>query len=351
MSDEFASVVNQLTQDANALRIKKLLLYVCKSWWENDSTRLSVISLHSLIGEIRQLYPSLESFRSRLIHLVSTLNKAAEYTAIANTILSAVEPLYTEPATAAIAPTTLQDPVIQKLEQEVHLVRIKKLLICACRKYWEANPKVIEQLSLQDLIDELVDQHTTIEQLRNGLAAIVKTLNKPAEYSLIAEIIVREVEPRYGTESDLSSDSKEEASPIDLFDVRLEMLKYANPLQVKILLFSTAYYLFEFREQDWLNLKLYSLDGLLRTVLSQTASIDDLQQKLQSQAQQLNESEQYIEIVPVIIRALKSKYTLLQRQIQQIMQTSSAADMTHASSTKLVTAQLSPARNPVLSAD
>lgn len=341
MSDEFAFVVSQLDQDANALRIKKLLLYVCKNWWENDVTRLSAISLRSLIEEIRQTHPTFEYLRSRLIQLVSTLNKSAEYFPIANTIATTLEILYKQDTTVVSVPEP-QDPIVQKLENEVHLIRIKKLLICVCRKYWEANPKVIEQIDLKELIDELVELHPTIDQLRSSLAATVKTLNKPIEYSLIAGIILGEVEARYGEASSPPAESEtgEELGTIDLFDVRLEILKYANPLQTKILLFSLAYYLFEFREQDWLNLKLYSFDGLLRTVLSQTASIEDLQQKLQSKAQQLRESDLYIEIVPIVTRALKSKYTLLQRQIQQVMQTGSVADMTCASSTQLVTGQL-----------
>jgi hypothetical protein len=342
MSDEFAFVIQQLEQDANALRIKKLLLYVCKNWWENDATRLNVISLASLVEEIRQTHLTVEHLRSRLTHLVGTLNKSAEYFSIAHTIASALEILYTQETTAIAVPKSPvpQDPIIEKLEQEVQVIRIKKLLICACRKYWEANPKVIEQIALKELIDDLIELHPTFDQLRSGLNAVVKTLNKPIEYFAITEIILREVEVRYGKANEPQPISETVEGTIDLFDIRLEILKYANPLQTKILLFSVAYYLFEFRNQDWLNLRLYSLDGLLRTVLSQTSSLEDLQQKLQSKAQYLGQSEQYVEIVPVIVKSLKSKYTLLQRQIQKIMQSSSVADMTCAGSTQLVTGQL-----------
>jgi hypothetical protein len=345
MSDEFAFVIQQLEQDANALRIKKLLLYVCKNWWENDATRLSVISLSSLIEEIWQTHLTVEHLRSRLTHLVGTLNKSAEYFPIAHTIASVLEILYTQKTSAIAVPKSPvpQDPIIEKLEQEVQLIRIKKLLICACRKYWEANPKVIEQIALKELIDDLIELHPTFDQLRSGLNTVVKTLNKPIEYFAVAEVILREVEVRYGKANEpqpISETVEGTTDLIDLFDIRLEILKYANPLQAKILLFSVAYYLFEFRNQDWLNLRLYSLDGLLRTVLSQTSSLEDLQQKLQSKAQYLSQSEQYVEIVPVIVKSLKSKYTLLQRQIQKIMQSSSVADMTCAGSTQLVTGQL-----------
>jgi hypothetical protein len=203
MSDEFALVIHQLEQDVNALRIKKLLLYVCKNWWENDATRLSVISLSSLIEEIQQTHLTVEHLRSRLTHSVGTLNKSADYFPIAHTIASALEILYAQETTEiSVAKSPIpQDPIVKTLEQDAQLIRIKKLLICACRKYWEANPKVIEQIDLKELIDELIELHPTFDQLRSSLNAVVKTLNKPIEYFAIAEIILREVEVRYGKAS------------------------------------------------------------------------------------------------------------------------------------------------------
>jgi hypothetical protein len=336
MADRAALIVRQIEQDVNVLRIKKLLLYACKDWWESDSTRLSVVSLEHLVAETQQKYPTLEQLRSRLMHLVGTLNKSAEYVQVATLIATSLEPLYDTVDLATLpAPT---NPIVQKLEQDVHLSRIKKLLICVCRKYWEANPYVIEQIKLDELLDELVKMYLSIASLSDGLANTVKTLNKPIEYALIAETILQAVKPLYSesTEPKKPETQKEsQPEPIDLFDVRLEIMKYANPLRAKIILFSLAYYRFEFRSQDWMNLKLYSLDGLLRSVLSQSILAEDLQHKLHHIAQHLNEPEQYTEVVQVIIKALKPSYINLQRQIQQAAQIGSVSDVTRANSTHL----------------
>lgn len=344
MSDEVALVVGELEQDANLIRIKKLLLYTCKNWWENDTPRLNLLNLRGLVEEIRQTHNTLEHLQSRLNHMVGTLNKSAEYVPIAQTIVTALEPLYKLESTEIILPPEIPtpNPALQNLEQDLNLSRIKKLLICACRKYWEANPQVIEQIQLRELIDELRHLYPTLTSARSGLAAIVKTLNKPVEYALIAETIMREVEPLYDTEASSSeavAEQEQAVEAVNLFDVRLEILKYANPLRTKILLFSSAYYLFQFRPQDWANLKLYSLDGLLRTVLSQNASLDQLQQTLQAKAEQLPEADLYVEIVSVITKALRANFSLLQRQIQHLAQIGSVADITSASPTQFVQPQ------------
>ncbi|MER3432632.1 MAG: hypothetical protein C4288_04185 [Leptolyngbya sp. ERB_1_1] len=184
------SVISQFKEDPNALRIQKLLFYICKNRWESDSTRLNALSWRSLIEETRETYPTIEQLRSRLIHQIGMLNKSAEYIPIGQIILSVFERVYVQNA-ATIVTTP-------KLDQDVNVCRIKKLLIYICRQYWEADSSVIEQVSTSELIDELMQRYTTLEELRSGLSKSVRTLNKPIEYSLVSEVILRQVEPLYG---------------------------------------------------------------------------------------------------------------------------------------------------------
>jgi hypothetical protein len=348
MTQNASRIVHQLEQDVQALRIKKLLLYACKDCWESDSTRLHEISLDSLVLETLQNYPTPEHLKSRLSHLVGTLNKSAEYLQIATLITSTLTPLYENAApeiTLIRTPKAEPHPIAQILEQDLNLSRIKKLLICVCHKYWEANPYVIEQIRLSELLEELVKQYPTITALSEGLASTVRTLNKPIEYALVAETILQAIKPLYSQPVEPKPAAKAELpQPIELFDIRLEMMKYANPLRAKILLFSLAYYRFEFRSQDWSNLKLYSLDGLLRTVLSQSILVDELHQKLRQVAEQLTESEAYLEAANAIVKALKPNYTSLQQQLQQALQSSSVADVTCANATQLRSSAPDPVR-------
>lgn len=354
----FSEIVRRLEQDASAARIKKLILYACKNWWENDPDRLSVISLQSLVQELRYLNPTLEHLKYKLHLLVGTLSKQEEYLQVATTIIENLTGLYR--SATPIEKTTintnpldaiggkLQNQITKILEQEVHSSRIKKLMIYAARKHWEADPLKIDQAEINRLISELAHQYPTIESLQIGLAAIVKSLNKPIEYAAIANMILREMGKLYSQEdeaispestNDLATQavappSSQTAPAIKLFDMRLEIVKLANPLRAKILLFSLVYYPFTCKEQDWSNLKLYSLEGLLRSVTTVCSSLEDLQSKLEAAAQQLNPPEDYIEVVSVILKSLKPGYASLQQHVQQALQIT--AEVTRANSTQVL---------------
>jgi len=354
----FSEIVRRLEQDANAARIKKLILYACKNWWENDPDRLSVISLQSLVQELRYLNPTLEHLKYKLHLLVGTLSKQEEYLQVATTIIENLTGLYR--SATPIEKTTintnpldaiggkLQNQITKILEQEVHSSRIKKLMIYAARKHWEADPLKIDQAEINRLISELAHQYPTIESLQIGLAAIVKSLNKPIEYAAIANMILREMGKLYSQEDEaispestndlatqaIAPPSSQTAPAIELFDMRLEIVKLANPLRAKILLFSLVYYPFTCKEQDWSNLKLYSLEGLLRSVTTVCSSLEDLQSKLEAAAQQLNPPEDYIEVVSVILKSLKPGYASLQQHVQQALQIT--AEVTRANSTQVL---------------
>ncbi|NDJ18077.1 hypothetical protein [Myxacorys almedinensis] len=380
MSDASALIADRLERDTHVVRIKKLMLYACNDGWESDSARLSAADLTELIDELHQRYPTVEHLRSRLNHLVGTLNKSIEYQSVAHLITVALSALYSagisNPESTQIRslpqlrPTTPQANVAEILEQDANLSRIKKLLICVCRKYWEANPYVIEQTPLADLLHELTKRYSKLGSLRDGLAAAVKTLNKPIEYALVAEAILQVIEPLYETEAASGQQAQStvmdgflqttaqaptpfKPMPVNLFDVRLEIFKHTNPLRAKILLFSLAYYPFEFRSHDWANLKLYSLEGLLRTVLSQAIAtgypspamaLEELRHKLQTMAQQFSDPAElggidrndYLTVGQALMKALTPNYAALQHQIQQASQSGSAADITCASSTEMV---------------
>jgi hypothetical protein len=353
-----SEIVRRLEQDANAVRVKKLILYACKNWWENDPDRLSVISLQSLVKELRYLNPTLEHLQYKLHLLVGTLSKQEEYLQVATTIVENLTGLYRiaaplEKTTISTNPLDaiggeLQDQITKILEQEAHSSRIKKLMIYAARKHWEPDSLKIDQAEINQLISELAHQYPTIESLQIGLAAIVKSLNKPIEYAAIANMILREMGKLYSQEDQVPSPestndlatqaiappSSQTAPAIELFDMRLEIVKFANPLRAKILLFSLVYYPFTCKEQDWSNLKLYSLEGLLRSVTTVCSSLEDLQSKLEAAAQQLNPPEDYIEVVSVILKSLKPGYASLQQHVQQALQIT--AEVTRANSTQVL---------------
>ncbi|MFB2981075.1 hypothetical protein [Microseira sp. BLCC-F43] len=230
--------------------------------------------------------------------------------------------------------------VVQNLEQHENLTRMKKLIYCACKKYWENDPEMLARLRLKDLLKELLDLSPTIEHLTVALNSVVKQLNKQAEYSLVANAIISELGKLYpNTEESTLVKSNRQHNTVstrflaakqptamppelqlnepkrqyDTFDLRLEIMKYTNPLLAKIIVFSTVESkLFEFdNPQDWLAIKALELDELLLRLFRACETITELEFQLNSTAKCLEDPAQFRQIAGVIIRAMKPFYPYL----------------------------------------
>lgn len=386
-------IADRLEQTANVIRVKKLMLYVRNQRWETDLDLLSIISLQSLVQDLRQSYPMLSQLRARLEALVETLNKKNEYVQIVQTIVEEMAGLY--PAAIFAEEVTranlsghgtddlafaeqqsnrlnvLISEISQKLEQDSQRDRVKKLMLSAACNAWETDPFKLNHTNLRNLIRELLQTYPTLDELGARFAAVVKSLNKPIEYALVAETALQELGKLYAEEPSLTKSAtfiaplcssnvevtSLELKPsyqingikkaqqaiaaqipegvIDLFDVRLEIVKYANPLRAKILLFSVTYHPFAGSPQDWISLKLHSLDGLLRSLTTVCRSLEELRSQLHTTVQQLNQPDEYVDVANAILKCLKPIYPALQQQVQQALQVGSVAGVTRASATQI----------------
>ena len=382
----YEQLATDLEATGNGARIKKLAFYVCRRHWENDQSRLDATRLQDLIAELHQSMPTLERLTIAINSFVQTLSKQAEYTLIANTItnklqslygVSAAEPIVVSPpqppetlAPLEVAPldsvlpseaTALYTTIARSLELEPQLLRIKKLLFYVCCRQWESDAAKLEALDLVRLLQDIHQITRTAEQLEAALHAVVKTLNKQSEYRTIAQTIVSrlgklyvgyqapepELKPQLETERALqpqsepapqsepkppsvvtagraSEDKKAAAetpllaaseaplslpeAALSLFDFRLGIMKYANPLQAKILLFSALYDDFDFTSQAWSNLKQHDLDGLLRYLLSACKTYTDLEARLFGAARRSSEPETTVQTAEAVIKCLRSFY-------------------------------------------
>ena len=232
------------------------------------------------------------------------------------------------------------DQVVQHLENHENSTRIKKLIYCACRKIWENDIEALAQLKLADLLKELLDLSPTIEHLTVALNSVVKQLNKQAEYSLVANIVISQVcqlypdteestvvksnrlyhtaataysPPQHLTAIQPEWQQNEPRRQYDPFDLRLEIMKYTNPFLAKILVFSTVdRKLFDFGEpQDWVAIKTQELDDLLLRLFRACETITELEFELNSTAKCLEDKAQFRQVAAAIIRALKPFYPAL----------------------------------------
>ena len=341
---KFAKVSQSLEQEANSTRIKKLLLYACRNIWENNPIQLEQVAFSSLLQEIREITNTLEDLELILGSIVNSLNRRTEYALVADTIIQHSRLLYEEvqPATqlifkpegdvtaivehqslnTAIATESpiepdrsfLDDPysqIARQLEQDqANLLRIQKLLFCACNNHWENDPEKLATAPLANLLQTLHTLSPSLVDLQLKLQAIAKTLNHQAVYSFIVSEIVQACIGLYPA-APISNQFTKRA--YQAFDLRLEVMKYTNPLRAKILIFSVLDHQFLFDDRDWFTLKNYDLDTLLKNLFDQCETLSALTARLEITASCLPDSEEYNQAAGAIFQCLKPFYPTVEQ--------------------------------------
>jgi len=247
------------------------------------------------------------------------------------------------------------DTIVQELEKDTDLMRMKKVIYCACEGRWENDETKLEEINLKELIEELYNKTGNIETLDRRLSRIVSKVNKKTEYSLLAQKIISSVGKLYPEEeeedmtvmestpnwtigsSDQQTILKEklvveesyQRDPGKLFDVREKIMQGTNPLKAKILIFSTVEHKFNFSERDWLLLKTKNLDSLLRQIFNLCLSITDLESSLYRTANNFEDPDEYTQVANVIIKALTTSYS----KENIVPETAAEAEKSEASST------------------
>ena len=225
------------------------------------------------------------------------------------------------------------DTIVQELEKDADLIRIKKIIYYACEGRWENDETKLEEINLKELIEELYAKIANIETLDNRLCRIVSKVNKKTEYTVLTHKILNSVGKLYPQEEDMTvmeytqewglvdSDGQtvlkeklveEESSlrnPGKLFDVREKIIQGTNPLKAKILIFSTVEHQFDFGDRNWLLLKTKNLDSLLRQIFNLCPSMAELESSLYSIANNFEDPDEYTQVANIIIKALSTCYS------------------------------------------
>ncbi len=103
------------------------------------------------------------------------------------------------------------DAVVQKLEQNNHIARIKKLVFCACTNNWSNEAQQLSTVKFKSYIQQLRDRHDSIVELKYLLYRIVIRLNHSTNYYTIANFLCQEMEPLYTQSSGTTGDRLAEA--------------------------------------------------------------------------------------------------------------------------------------------
>ncbi|MFM8306192.1 MAG: hypothetical protein ACKN87_03755, partial [Microcystis aeruginosa] len=92
--------------------------------------------------------------------------------------------------------------VVRYLDGHEEKLRIKKLIFCICRKYWENDPNILNPVTIEDLMKELLQIRTSQEQLTFSVYQLVKSLNRPEIYTEVATVIIEQTSKLYSNIAD-----------------------------------------------------------------------------------------------------------------------------------------------------
>jgi hypothetical protein len=223
--------------------------------------------------------------------------------------------------------SSIINEVVNNLQQHSQSVRIKKIIILATKNVWVSDKNKLDKLDFSAIFQELISVNRTKESLRDALYGAASTLNKKAEYIFISNTILTLVEAVFteaitanqsptvvqsgvGTEkpvgAKISSFPKDRN---DLFDIKLDIMRYTNPLRAKILIFSTLYHQFRYTEDELSLLKRQELDDLIIKLYRACPSVTQLKNKLNATAKNLPISSENLQAAETILMALRGYYT------------------------------------------
>ena len=298
------SIAQKLQGHKQLQRLKKLVFYTSTGNWENDANVLNDLSLEKLLEDLCQSNSSLEELSDALYQSVDTLNHQTVYSELANLIIAKIGVLYQDSSGSTevimIKPSVRDDisedvisQVIEKLTKNPEVARIKKLIFYLVKEKWE-NDKTEEGETLLFGKDNLVTQ--------------IKT--KETEEKITRHQRDPEISPQQTT---IKPEEKEEIKTnktvtYTVFDWRLDIMQYTNPLRVKILLFSLLYHQFKNNEEDWSKLKSCTLEELLTKILTRFESFAHIETKLDAICKESKDVELYQQTAAVVSKSIMSFY-------------------------------------------
>ncbi len=313
----YAPVARNLERHTEAHRIHKLIYGVCHQTWENDMLRLQSHPLLDLLELLHQKAPSLAYLAVMLNQKAATLNRKLVYMQVAHVICELMRPVYSEglvpaPATAPPGQGAIATPIpnAQSPESRTQTAFSDEAAIAdemttpigpildsmvQADSGWDAIVEGVTQAEWEPAMDCLNRHEMTIPEI-------------PSE--LLAEGLQEQPYSGYdiGANSAADDDTQAFRDRSDLFELRLQIIRYANPLRAKLILFSSLYHTFDFSSQDWLLLKDATLEDLLRQLFKTYHNMDEVDVNLTRAAYAMPNVYQQDATVNSLMRAIAPYY-------------------------------------------
>jgi class 3 adenylate cyclase len=263
----YQKVALQLTASSQAIRIRKLLHSVVSNRWENDPAVLTQQTMDGLVASVHQTAPTAKELTYHLDRIVKRLSRQDHYVRIAATIVGVFQQLY----------GLEEGTVLAKAEDKTSLST--------------GSAPLDDDDGGQNSYGSTQTRWESLSTEENTRAITLPPSGHPPEIAS---------EPPLLTPRDRR----------DLFALRLEIMRYTNPLRAKILLLSTIRSPFTFTPQDWRLLKAKTLDNLLQETFQYCPSFADLEGKLVVIASCLDNHQENTKTAEAILQAMRPYYSI-----------------------------------------
>ncbi len=211
------------------------------------------------------------------------------------------------------------EQALQTLEDHTDHLRIKKLIFGTCQNLWENDTTVLDQFSLQQLIESLMQRNPSVEHCRASLYRIVATLNHKEVYSDVAEVILQALTPIYieraanllptKVEEEAQSVAgkvEEEAAKARYQQVADELERDAQIIRIKKVLYCLCHKIWE---TDIQKIEQADTATLVQQLYQLTPTPNDLKFRLRHLLHHLNRKAKYTKIVNIIFQAFHPLYS------------------------------------------
>jgi hypothetical protein len=242
----------------------------CKNRWENDQAVINNYGLKNIVLELQRNNPNFLSLRQTLRQVAENINKKALYLALADIILTQLEHLY----------DTDNDD-----EEEDNESKSQRF-----------NTQIVDLKNDSDSAAKTTSFSTSRSDPVDFSSSIIN-LNEP---QLVMELPF--AEPAY---SNNNPSNFPQIPAYDPFEIRLEIFQYANPLRAKILIFSLLFHPWDRSGQDWLTLRSYTLEDLLKQLIQSGKSLQDIEVQLYNIAQTQMDTDANVQTASILVQTLQ----------------------------------------------
>jgi hypothetical protein len=204
-------------------------------------------------------------------------------------------------------PINLINEAARHLEQQEEALRIKKVLFCLCKRYWENNLIILNAFSVSDLIGEISRNYPTLDDFKNALVKLIKTLNRPNIYTEVGKIVFNCISKLYKY-TDEEPQTAIVVKSVDnnlLNTVALKLQSHQEKSRIKKVVYSVC-------KKRWENdiqvIESYNFQDLIAELIQRYPTKEELQKALIKLVQNINKQNLYLAISNLIVTQLGSLY-------------------------------------------